>query len=87
LVRKSKQEDSEKRGSPTMGNPLLPEQSEPWYRGVTRYQWLVLAIASAGWVFDVFEGQIIVSLKGSLLESLVPAGNSRSPAEQIQARE
>ena len=32
--------------------------SERWYRGITRYQWLVLAIASAGWMFDVFEGQI-----------------------------
>lgn len=30
----------------------------PWYSGVTRYQWLVLAIASAGWIFDVFEGQL-----------------------------
>jgi MFS family permease len=30
----------------------------PWYAGVTRYQWLVLVIASAGWVFDAFEGQL-----------------------------
>ena len=25
-----------------------------WYSGITGYQWLVLAIASAGWIFDVF---------------------------------
>jgi MFS family permease len=35
--------------------------SGPWYRGVTRYQWLVLLIASLGWVFDVFEGQLFVA--------------------------
>ncbi len=34
-----------------------------WYDGVTRYQWLVLAIASAGWVFDVFEGQLFAIYK------------------------
>jgi MFS family permease len=33
----------------------------PWYAGITRYQWLVLLIASLGWVFDVFEGQIFVA--------------------------
>ena len=32
-----------------------------WYAGITRYQWLVLLIASLGWVFDVFEGQIFVA--------------------------
>ena len=34
---------------------------EPWYSGITNYQWLVLLIASLGWVFDVFEGQIFVA--------------------------
>ncbi|MBI3866345.1 MAG: MFS transporter [Planctomycetia bacterium] len=33
-------------------------QDQKWYRGITRQQWLVLAVASAGWVFDVYEGQI-----------------------------
>jgi MFS family permease len=41
----------------------------PWYRGVTRYQWTVLAIASAGWVFDVFEGQIF----GAGMNEALPA--------------
>ncbi len=45
----------------------------PWYREVTAYQWMVLAIASAGWVFDVFEGQIIVSVKDPMLTALGPA--------------
>jgi MFS family permease len=42
------------------------------WHGVTRYQWLVLAIASAGWVFDVFEGQLFVSLKDQVLAALEP---------------
>lgn len=46
---------------PTIAEPQ-PDNS-PWYAGVTRYQWLVLAIASAGWVFDVFEGQLFVIYK------------------------
>jgi MFS family permease len=47
-----------------------PSAREPaWYYEVTRYQWMVLAIASAGWVFDVFEGQIF----GSCMSQVVPA--------------
>src|SRR5437763_16058791 len=42
--------------------------AEPWWHGVTRYQWLVLAIASAGWIFDVFEGQLF----GSLMHEALP---------------
>jgi MFS family permease len=32
-----------------------------WYAGISRYQWLALGLASLGWVFDVFEGQIFVA--------------------------
>ncbi|MDC0273509.1 MFS transporter [Planctomycetaceae bacterium] len=34
---------------------------QKWYSGITQYQWLVLIIASLGWIFDVFEGQIFVA--------------------------
>jgi MFS family permease len=40
-----------------------------WHHEVTPYQWMVLAIASAGWVFDVFEGQIF----GSCMNQALPA--------------
>jgi MFS family permease len=39
-----------------------PQETTPWYRGISRYQWLVLIVASLGWIFDVFEGQIFVSM-------------------------
>jgi MFS family permease len=45
-----------------------------WYEGVTRYQWIVLIIASLGWVFDVFEGQIFVASMNEAMPSLMPPG-------------
>ena len=55
----------------------LPEsQNSPWYSGITRYQWLVLTIASLGWIFDVFEGQILLSSEKQMLAALLPAGTS-----------
>jgi len=42
-----------------------------WYEGVTPYQWLVLAVASAGWIFDTFEGQIFNLTRGQLLADLM----------------
>jgi MFS family permease len=57
--------------------------STPWYRGVTGYQWLILVIASAGWVFDAFEGQIFIITRGDMLAEVmqVPKDSpSDSPA-------
>ncbi len=43
-----------------------------WYAGITRYQWLVLIVASLGWVFDVFEGQIFVASMDEAMPALIP---------------
>ena len=43
----------------------------PWYAGVTRYQWLVLTVASLGWVFDAFEGQIYNITRNDMLPDLL----------------
>ncbi len=48
--------------------------SEKWYSGITKYQWTVLVIASLGWVFDIFEGQIFVASMREAMPSLVSAG-------------
>jgi MFS family permease len=50
------------------------ETSARWYAGITTRQWLVLAIASAGWVFDVYEGQLFTIFKTPALTDL--AGTS-----------
>ena len=54
--------------------------TSPWYRGITGYQWSVLAIACLGWVFDCFEGQIFVASMNEAMPSLLPAG---TPAEAV----
>ena len=46
--------------------------NSPWWKGVTRYQWLVLVIASLGWIFDTFEGQIFVTSMNEMMTSLLP---------------
>ncbi len=51
----------------------MPEQNLPWYKGITGYQWLVLTIASLGWVFDVFEGQIFVASMRQAMPDLLGA--------------
>ena len=43
----------------------------PWYAGITSYQWLVLLIASLGWIFDVFEGQIFVASMRDAMPNLL----------------
>jgi MFS family permease len=48
------------------------DDNRPWYAEVSRYQWLVLTIASLGWVFDVFEGQIIVAGMHEAMAALLP---------------
>jgi MFS family permease len=47
------------------------DASLKWYQGISRYQWLVLLIASLGWVFDVFEGQIFVASMRDAMPSLL----------------
>jgi MFS family permease len=54
--------------------PLAIADEAPWYAGVTSYQWLVLIIASAGWVFDAFEGQLFNLTRQDMLRELLAAG-------------
>ena len=42
-----------------------------WNEGITNYQWLVLLIASLGWVFDVFEGQVFVASMNDAMPQLL----------------
>src|SRR5262249_15028219 len=57
--------------------PMASPESErpgPWYEGVTAAQWLVLVIASAGWIFDVYEGQLFAIFKTPALSELLGGG-------------
>jgi MFS family permease len=59
-----------------------PELDPPrrWYGDVTRYDWLILLIASAGWIFDQFENQIFVLTRDPLLADLLDKGSSSADA-------
>jgi MFS family permease len=52
-----------------------------WYQEVTAYQWLVLAIASAGWIFDVFEGQIYALTRDQMLAELLNTSDTAGGAK------
>jgi MFS family permease len=55
-----------------LSTTLLMNHSSPkWYSSVTRYQWLVLIVASLGWVFDAFEGQIYNLTRADMLPDLL----------------
>ena len=47
---------------------------QPWYKGISKYEWLVLIIASAGWIFDVYEGQIFNLTRGDMLQDILGVG-------------
>jgi MFS family permease len=53
--------------------------ARPWYSGVTRYEWLVLIIACAGWVFDQFESQVFVVTKNYVLSEIHGPGDELKP--------
>lgn len=66
------------RSQPTPAAAVEPEQDVAWYHGVTRYEWLILAIASAGWIFDAFEGQIFNITRQQLLGDILHQGATPS---------
>jgi MFS family permease len=49
----------------------ISADDKPWYAGVSRYEWMVLVIACAGWVFDVYEGQIFNITRSQMLADIV----------------
>ncbi len=58
------------------------ERSQRWYEGITPHQWTVLAIASLGWVFDTFEGQVYVSSMNEAMPDLLPGIDALDPDER-----
>ncbi|MCH7728116.1 MAG: MFS transporter, partial [Planctomycetes bacterium] len=64
---------SSKKNGGDFGDKPMADLTEPrrWYQGITRYQWLVLIIASLGWIFDVFEGQIFVASMRNAMPALL----------------
>jgi MFS family permease len=56
------------------GASSAPEESAArlrWYQGVSRYAWLVLAIAAMGWLFDTMDQNIFNLVRQSSLTDLL----------------
>jgi MFS family permease len=47
-----------------------PGRQPRWYEGLTSTHWIILAVASAGWIFDVYEGQLFTIFKTPMLAEL-----------------
>src|SRR5215472_10799049 len=71
-----------------IGTGSLPEaigrtSSTPWYAGLTSYQWLVLATASMGWMFDTMAQQLFnLARRPAIAELLGPGTASATISEQ-----
>jgi len=57
--------------------PKTEPRSLRWYEGLTRYHWLVLIVASCGWLFDTMDQWIFNLLKQPAIAALlhVPASD------------
>ncbi len=61
---------------PTDSSQLSPDGPVvPWYREVTRYHWLVVIIASCGWLFDCMDQRIFALARQPALSELLDAEN------------
>ena len=60
----------------------MPSTNTKWYSNVTRYQWLVLFVASLGWVFDAFEGQLFNLTRGAMLSDILGVKPGDPEAQQ-----
>lgn len=58
--------------SPSSESVFGEPAPQAWWKVVTRYQWIVLLVATLGWVFDIFEGQIFVTAMREMMDSSMP---------------
>lgn len=54
----------------------MNEIQQPWYKEVTTYHWLVVLIASAGWLFDCMDQRIFALARESALKDVVVASDA-----------
>jgi len=47
------------------------EAGMPWYRGVSRYAWIVLAISAMGWLFDTMDQNLFNQLRNRSLRKIL----------------
>lgn len=67
----------------------VPERQQRWFQGVNRYAWIVLIIATLGWMFDTFDHNLFTVIRQksvlNLLEGNVPPGQLDAAAKTVGA--
>ena len=63
----------------------MQANADPWYRGLTRYQWLVLTVAWLGWVFDIADSAIFALVKGPMIKEFIGATQYEAIGKNIEA--
>ena len=58
---------------------MSEEKNLKWNEGITGYQWLVLVVCSAGWMFDIFEEQIFVASMRDAMPQLLGGVSADDP--------
>lgn len=61
-----------------------PPSTLPWWKGITKYQWLVLTVAFLGWVFDIMDTALFNFAKIPMLTELLGAERMASEGKQIE---
>ena len=63
----------------------MQAEAGPWYRGLTRYQWIVLVVAWLGWVFDIADSAIFALAKTPMLTEIVGSDTYARIGKDIEA--
>lgn len=53
------------------GTAQLEDSKQPWYKGISRYAWIVLIVAILGWMFDTFDQQLFNLVRQSSLKDIL----------------
>ncbi len=63
--------------------PQLNDKALPWYRGLSRYQWWVLIIATLGWLFDTMDQQFFTLGRGPAMKEILGVSPLDAGLERI----
>jgi MFS family permease len=70
---------------PSAPNRSPAKNDGPWYRGLTRYHWWVLVVASLGWMFDTMDQQLFNLARRPAITQLLSAHNGVIPSAGMVA--
>jgi MFS family permease len=57
--------------SATPTSAPAPDENLPWYRGLSKYHWFVLAVCWMAWFFDTMDQQLFVLARGTAMKALL----------------